>query len=277
MERLFFPTEVEARRELALTLLFSHNKHHYHPQIIQFDVLDDTRWKANIEAEQGRLQLTRYGPFAFQPGSMVYNPRDHEWIPNATDNPWANCPGKSPEHEYHVIHTLGWSLQLTNITLSFDVKSESIYYGKFRIKCDLERGYCLPNHATVIWEPENHRRLFDVARSYARMIKFQKRYFIEALENNETNSGHKHNAHMYSSRFQKHLYDECALSGFEVLTKPLHKCNEDRPYYATQYQDIFIQYNEGFNFIAGKASAEVKDNSRNNSWWRTSHHTIPQS
>ena len=58
---------------------------------------------------------------------MVCNPRDHELIPNATDNPWANCPGKNPEHEYHVVHTLGWSFQLTSITLSFDVKLESIY------------------------------------------------------------------------------------------------------------------------------------------------------
>ena len=96
---------------------------------------------------------------------MVYNPRDHEWIPNATDNPWANCPGKNPKHEYHFIHTLGCLLQLTNITLSFDVKSASIYYGKM---C-LERGYCPPNQA--------QRRVFDVGRSYARMIKLQKRFF----------------------------------------------------------------------------------------------------
>ena len=91
------------------------------------------------------------------------------------------------------------------------------------------------------------------------MIKLQKRYFIETLENNETNSGHKHNAHMYSSRFQKHLYDEFRFSRFEVLTKPLHKCNEDRPYYAREYKDIFIQNNEGYNFKTGKASAEFKE------------------
>ena len=79
------------------------------------------------------------------------------------------------------------------------------------------------------------------------MIKIQTRHFIETLENNETNSGHKHNAHMYSSRLQKHLYDESTLSRFEVPTKHLYKCNEDRPHYATQYKDNFIQYKEGFN------------------------------
>ena len=96
MEKLFFPTEIEARREIARVGLIS--KHHYDPQMTQFDVLDDSRWQANIEAKQGRFQLDRYRPFSFQHGSMVYSPRDLEWIPNATDNPWANCPGKNPEH-----------------------------------------------------------------------------------------------------------------------------------------------------------------------------------
>ena len=106
-----------------------------------------------------------------------------------------------------------------------------MYYGQVCIKCDLERGHCPPNHAikaTVIWEPENHCRIIDVGRSHARLIKLQKRFFIETLENNKTNSGHRHMPHMYSSRFQKHLYDESALSRFEVLTKPFYKCNEDR-------------------------------------------------
>ena len=157
MKRPFFPTEIEARRELARVGLI--NKHHYRAQMIQFDVLDDSLWQANIVEKQGRFRLDGYRHFAFQNGSLVYNPRDHNWIPNATDNPWANCLGKDSEHGYHVIHTLGWSLQLTNITLTFDVASEHMYYGKVRIKYDLERGHCPPNHAvkaTVIWETENN-------------------------------------------------------------------------------------------------------------------------
>ena len=70
---------------------------------------------------------------------------------------------------------------------------------------------------------------------------------------------HKHMPHMYSCRFQKHLYYESALSRFDVLTKPIFKCNEDRPYYATQYQDIFIQYQEGFNFVSVRPSSEFDD------------------
>ena len=84
-----------------------------------------------------------------------------------------------------------------------------MYYGKVRIKWGLEQGYCPPKHAikaTIVWEPENYCRIFDVGRSYARKIQFQKRYFIETLENKETkNSGHKHMPHMYSSRYKKRL------------------------------------------------------------------------
>ena len=100
------------------------SKHHYRPQMIRFDVLDNPRCQGNIEEKQGCFRLDRHRPFAFQNGSMVYYPRDHNWIPNATDNPWANCHCKDPDHEYYVIHTIGCSLQLTNITLTFDIPSE---------------------------------------------------------------------------------------------------------------------------------------------------------
>ena len=229
--------------------------------MIPFDVLNEPRWQADIEDKQSRFQLDRNQPFAFQNGNMVYNPRDQEWIPNTTDNPRAKCPGKNPEHEHHVIHTLAWSLQLINITLSFDVKSKNIYYGKTRIKCDLEHGYCSLNHAfnaTVIREPINHCRIFDVSRSHARMINFQQRYFIETFADNGANSGHQHNEQMCDSLFQNQLYNESALSRFEVLTKTIYKCNEDCPYYAGQYQDFFVQYYEGFFSLQVKHQKKIR-------------------
>ena len=52
---------MEARRELARVGLLS--KNHYRPQMIRFDVSDDTRWQANIEEKQGRFRLDRYRSF----------------------------------------------------------------------------------------------------------------------------------------------------------------------------------------------------------------------
>ena len=152
-------------------------------------VLNAPRRQANIESKQGRFQLNCYQPFAFKHGSLVYNSRDHDWIPNTTDNPWDHCPGQNPKRESHVIHTLGWSLQLNDITLIFDVKSERVYYGETGMKKDIETGYCPSNYAikaTVIWEPNDQCRIFDVGISNARMIKIQKRNFLETLTDNET-------------------------------------------------------------------------------------------
>ena len=56
----------------------------------------------------------------------------------------------------------------------------------------------------------------------------------------ETKSAHHHNGHVYASRFQDYLYDETAHSRFELITKPLHKCNDESPYYTTQHRDVFF-------------------------------------
>ena len=71
MERPFFPTEIEARRELARARIVLISKHHYHPQTIQSDVLEDPRWQANIEAKKGCFQLDLYRSFAFQHGTCI--------------------------------------------------------------------------------------------------------------------------------------------------------------------------------------------------------------
>ena len=54
---------------------------------------------------------------------------------------------------------------INNITLIFDIECESFYYGKTRIKFNIELGHCPQNHAikaAVIWEPSDHCQIFDV-------------------------------------------------------------------------------------------------------------------
>ena len=47
------------------------SKHQYHPQLMQFDVLNDPLWQANIKTKHGRFQPDRFYPFAFQHRNMV--------------------------------------------------------------------------------------------------------------------------------------------------------------------------------------------------------------
>ena len=54
MKRPFVSTEAEARRKIALAGPVS--KHPYHTTFIQFGLLNDPRWQANIEDKQSRFQ-----------------------------------------------------------------------------------------------------------------------------------------------------------------------------------------------------------------------------
>ena len=263
IERPFFLRKIEARREPARIGLKS--KHHHRPQMIQFDVLDDPRWHANKEEKQGRFRLDHYRPFAFQHGSMVYNPRDHYWIPNATDDPWANCPAKTPEHEYHVIHTLGWSLQLTNITLTFDVASEPMYYGKDRIKCNLERDRFPPGHAiktTIVWDPENHCRIFDVGRSHARMINFKKDTLLKHSKRLKhilvTNTCHTFILVVFKNTFIINLHFHVLRFSQNISTNAM-KIGHIMP---LKIKTFIILYTEGFSFVSGKPSSDFNDTHR---------------
>ena len=99
MERPFFPSKfklVESLREFAL----------------QFGLVNNPSWQLNIKAKQERFHFDHFRPFALKHANLVYNPRNNNWILNSTENSRSNCEGINHTHEYHFIHTLGWSLQL---------------------------------------------------------------------------------------------------------------------------------------------------------------------
>ena len=57
MERPFFPTEIGARSQLARVGLIS--KHHYHPEILQFDVLDYKVSRVLLEMDNTSLSICK--------------------------------------------------------------------------------------------------------------------------------------------------------------------------------------------------------------------------
>ena len=64
-----FQTEKNTRRKLAKNGLV--NKHHSVVHLIQIDLLNYPRWRANSEAKQECFQLDRYRPFVFQHGNQA--------------------------------------------------------------------------------------------------------------------------------------------------------------------------------------------------------------
>ena len=78
-----------------------------------------------LKQNNGAFDLIYISHVFFLTENFVYKPGDQNWFPNATEKQWSNCPGVNLTYEYHM-QLLGQSLQLNNITLTYDLQSENI-------------------------------------------------------------------------------------------------------------------------------------------------------
>ena len=77
-----------------------------------------------------------------------------------------------------------WKIQLEKVQVKRDLKYDTIIYQGIRLPCKNDQGYGDPStrtQATIVWFPEDTCTTFQVAKIYARMIKFHQKYFIESI------------------------------------------------------------------------------------------------
>ena len=114
-----------------------------------------------------------------------------------------------------------WKIQLEKIQLTRDLSDNTKIYQGIRLSCNNDQGYCDPTtrtQATIVWFPEDTCTTFQVAKIYARMIKFHEKYFIESIlyeqvhpsRKQSTNFRNIHNIENKLTRFQ--IYQETQKS-----------------------------------------------------------------
>ena len=124
-----------------------------------------------------------------------------------------------------------------------------IYQG-IRLPCKNDKGYWDPTtrtQATIVWFPEDTCTTFQVAKIHARMIKFHEKNFIESIPYEQVNPSRKqsndfrniHDIENKSTRFQ--IYQETEIAG-----------KYRNPLYKTQYSEILVDYEKGFDISTGK-------------------------
>ena len=105
--------------------------------------------------------------------------------------------------------------------LTRDLSDNTKIYQGIRLSCNNDQGYCDPTtrtQATIVWFPEDTCTTFQVAKIYARMIKFHEKYFIESIlyeqvhpsRKQSTNFRNIHNIENKLTRFQ--IYQETQKS-----------------------------------------------------------------
>ena len=125
-----------------------------------------------------------------------------------------------------------------------------------KLPCDLHKGECLPTpftKATIIWEPQTHCQLSELIRFDAYMVKYQERYWIET--NAEWSSVQKPDVE------QKVKFNDTSsiATRFEIYPLVERECGSPQPLHKTEYDDIYIIYEYGFDMHTGLKVTRKED------------------
>ena len=143
-----------------------------------------------------------------------------------------------------------WKIQFEKIQLTRDLTDNTMIYQKIRLPCKNDQGYCYPTtrtQATIVWFPEDTCTTFQVAKIHARMMNFHEKYFIESISYEQVNPSRKQITEF------KNIQDiENKLTRFQVYQETEFACKYSNPLYKTQYSEILVEYENGFDMTTGK-------------------------
>ena len=187
-------------------------------------------------------------------GRIVYDYTNPTWIPSAKKNAQSNC--LTGVRKQNRIDILDWTLEIREVSLILSLDTEEISYMGTKLPCDLRNGECQPTpftKATIVWEPQTHCQLFELIRFDAFMVKYEDRYWIET--NAEWTTVQKPDIQ------EKITLNKTAsiATRFEIYSIVEHECGSIQPLHKTEYDDIYIIYEYGFDMHTGQKVTRKKD------------------
>ena len=81
------------------------------------------------------------------------------------------------------------------------------------------------------------------------MIKFHQKYFIESIPFEDVNPDQIRN---FNHKFKNIHNIEKKLTRFQICPETELACKYNKPLYKTQYSEILVEYENGFDMITGK-------------------------
>ena len=242
----------EVRNELARLNLLKNTEYKPTRYNISFNYIANPPLQKRIEDLQGRIQFHLDTPMVPQYGRIVYDYTNPTWIPSAIKNAQSNC--LTGVRKQNRIDILDWTLEIREVSLILSLDTEEISYMGTKLPCDLRKGECQPTpftKATIVWEPQTHCQLFELIRFDAFMVKYQDRYWIET--NAEWTTVQKPDIQ------EKIKLNKTAsiATRFEIYSIVEHECGSLQPLHKTEYDDIYIIYENGFD--TGQKVTRKKD------------------
>ena len=142
--------------------------------------------------------------------------------------------------------------QVENVQLTRGFKDDTIIYQGIRLPCKNDQAYCDPTtntQATIVWFPEDTCTTIQVAKIHARIIKFQQKYFIESISFEDVNPDQ---IRQQNYNFRNIHNIENKLTHIQIYPETDLACKYTKPLYKSQYSEIFVEYEDGFDMNTGK-------------------------
>ena len=248
IERLLHLNPEDCKNEL-LRLNITKNKN-TDRKLVYFQVFADTVHQAQLERYQGHIKLDEKYPYNGAHGRLNYDIHDKHWIPHIGINDPSNCKADTKNKGYQDIMFFDWKIQLEKVQLTRDLSDNTMIYQGIRLPCKNDQGYCDPTtrtQATIVWFPEDTCTTFQVAKLHARMIKLHEKYFTESIPYEQVNPSRK------QSNDFRNIHDiENKLTRFQIYQETEIACKYRNPLYKTQYSEILVEYEKGFDMTTGK-------------------------
>ena len=244
----------EVRNELARLNLLKNTEYRPTRYNISFNYIANPPLQKRIEDLQGRIQFHLDTPMVPPYGRIAYDYTNPTWIPSAIKNAQSNC--LTGVRKQNRIDILDWTLEIKEVSLILNLDTEEISYMGTKLPCDLRKGECQPTpftKATKVWEPQTHCQLFELIRFDAFMVKYQDRYWIET--NAEWTTVQKPDIQ------EKIILNKTAsiATRFEIYPIVEHECGSIQPLHKTEYDDVYIIYEYGFDMHTGQKVTRKKD------------------
>ena len=244
----------EVRNELARINLLKNTRYKPTRDNFSFNYIANPILQKKIEDMQGRIQFDINTPMVPPYGRIVYDYTNPKWIPNAIKNAQSNCM-KGPRKQNR-IDILDWTLEIREVSLILNLDTEETSYMGTKLPCVLHKGECLSTpftKATIVWEPQTNCQLFELIRFDAFMVKYQVRYWIE------TNAEWTTVQQPDTTQKTKFNRTDNIAPRFEVYPLVERECGSLQPIHKTEYDDIHIICEYGFNMHTGQKVTKKKD------------------
>ena len=147
-----------------------------------------------------------------------------------------------------------WKIQLEKIQLTRDLSDNTMIYQGIRLPCKNDQPFFDPTtrtQATSVWFPEDTCTTFQVAKIHTRKIKFHEKYFIQSIPYEQVHPSRKQ-----STDFRNLYYIENKLTRFQIYQETEIACKYRNPLHKTQYSEILVEYEKGFDMTTGKTKID---------------------